>query len=101
MRLAALPEGLGSLTALHSLTIRDCNRLAALPEGMINLTALQSLSMHDCDLLNALPEGFFNLTALRKLHISIWKLESLPEGHWQPQSSSESGPILHPLDGPP
>jgi len=66
-KLTALPESLGQLTQLQSLRILD-NQLTALPESIGQLTQLQSLMLNS-NQLTALPESLTELKALRKLYL--------------------------------
>lgn len=45
---SALPEQLGRLSALHDLTITNCENLSQLPAGVQYLSGLQHLHLHNC-----------------------------------------------------
>lgn len=62
-----LPKGMQYLTSLHSLTIES--HLEALPDWIGCLSSLQSLSINKCDRIESLPESIRMLTSLSNLEI--------------------------------
>jgi len=50
-----LPEGIGELKALTSLSLCHCANLTSLPDSMMGLSALRHLSLYRCADLRALP----------------------------------------------
>ncbi|BAS93754.1 putative disease resistance protein RGA3 [Oryza sativa Japonica Group] len=85
-----LPEGLGCLGALRSLSIDYNPRLKSLPPSIQRLSNLTRLYLGTNDSLTTLPEGMHNLTALNDL--AIWNcpsLKALPEGLQQRLHSLE------------
>ncbi|KAH7835991.1 hypothetical protein Vadar_031816 [Vaccinium darrowii] len=77
--LTSLPDWLGKLSSLQSLTIEYCRKIQSLPEALQHATSLQSLSIHDLE-LTSLPDGLGKLSSLQSLTISdCWKIQSLPE----------------------
>jgi len=53
--LRALPEALGALHALKTLTLQDFKALEALPVSIARLTSLENLLFNDCAKLHELP----------------------------------------------
>ncbi|KAL2941307.1 Disease resistance protein RGA2 [Bienertia sinuspersici] len=64
-----LPKGMQYLTCLKTLKLEGCVNLKALPEWIGCLSSLQSLSLTGSPALTSLPQGIQNLTSLRKLKI--------------------------------
>ena len=79
-QLITLPEQIGNLTALTGLSFGH-NQLTTLPEQIGNLTALRSLNLYD-NQLTTLPAEIGNLTALTGLGLSDNQLTTLPEQIW-------------------
>ncbi|CAB4268090.1 unnamed protein product [Prunus armeniaca] len=77
-------EGIGNLTLLQELSIKNFPNLVSLPDqGMGRLISLQRLHISDCPKLTSLPEGIGNLTVLQKLSIiDCPNLVSLPDQGW-------------------
>ncbi len=75
--LTELPESLGQLTQLQTLSLSH-NKLTALPESLGQLTQLQTLDL-SYNQLTALPESLGQLTQLQNLDLSDNKLTALPE----------------------
>ena len=67
--LMALPDSIGHLTALKSLSLLLC-ALTRLPESMGQLTALQDLNLTLCTHLVELPDSMGQLTALQRLDLT-------------------------------
>ena len=59
LRLAAVPDSIGQLTALTSLDLHD-NQLTAIPDSIGQLTALTELFLHD-NQLTAIPDSIGQL----------------------------------------
>nr|XP_019710397.1 putative disease resistance protein RGA1 [Elaeis guineensis] len=79
--ISSLPEGLGRLTALEILQIRDLPKLSSLPRGTEGFTALHSLQIINLPKLSSLPLGMEGFTALHSLQIiNLPTLSSLPQG---------------------
>ncbi len=76
-QLSALPESVGKLTKLESLSLNN-NQLSALPESVGKLTKLESLSL-DNNQLSALPESVGKLNKLQHLYLNNNQLSALPE----------------------
>lgn len=53
--LASLPESVGALTALESLSMRYCNALTGLPDTLSTLRMLRFLDLENCTALQELP----------------------------------------------
>jgi hypothetical protein len=64
-----LPECLGNLCALQTLSLYRCKGLKRLPESLGNCTALEHLSIHKSRELESLPDSFCNLTNLKSLDL--------------------------------
>ncbi len=77
MRLTALPEGIGELSALTELDL-SANQLTALPEEIGQLSALTYLDLRE-NQLTELPEEIVQLSALTYLYLSANQLTELPE----------------------
>jgi len=76
-QLTALPESLGQLTQLQKLDLAN-NQLTVLPESLGQLTQLQTLDLYD-NQLTALPESLGQLTQLQNLDLDNNHLTALPE----------------------
>jgi len=76
-QLTALPESLGQLTQLQKLNLAR-NQLTVLPESLGQLTQLQTLDLYD-NQLTALPESLDQLTQLQNLYLANNQLTVLPE----------------------
>ncbi|CAI5978284.1 unnamed protein product [Closterium sp. NIES-64] len=76
---ARFPEGVGSLTALRSLSIRvSCIR--ALPHTLSRLRSLTSLKLDGCSSLRQLPDGLGQLKKLQHLEVAgSFHMQSLPD----------------------
>ncbi|XP_061366093.1 putative disease resistance protein RGA3 [Gastrolobium bilobum] len=79
-KLKALPDELGSLSALQQLDISYCPELECFPEHVLQgLTSLRSLHIWFCEKLKSLSEGVGHLTCLESLEIlRCPELVSLP-----------------------
>ena len=81
--LRSLPESVGVLTGLTSLTLSMCGAIESLPDSVGALTALTSLNLSDCRQLQSLPESVGALAVLTSLNLGRCReLPSLPESIW-------------------
>jgi len=76
-QLQTLPESIGNLKTLESLTL-DRNQLSTLPESIGNLKSLKSLYLSD-NQLSSLPESTTKLKSLQTLWLACNRLHNLPE----------------------
>lgn len=74
--LSEIPEMLGQLTALETLSLNN-NRLMQVPAVLGQLRALRALSLSN-NQLTTLPSGLGQLTALHTLYLDNNQLSSLP-----------------------
>ena len=75
-----LPEDIGELETLTTLSLSGCGSLSSLEDNIGQLSNLTSLTLSGCKLLTNLPEGFGNLSGLTSLDLSnCEKLEHLSE----------------------
>lgn len=65
----SLPESLGQLKKLKTLSIRSCRGLKALPESLGDLQLLQVLDLQDCCQLAVLPQSCRQLSSLHTLQV--------------------------------
>lgn len=65
-----LPESIGCLSRLTSLTVSGCDELLEVPDSIGCLTALQELAVKKCMLLCALPASLAGLGALKTLTLN-------------------------------
>lgn len=75
--LERLPESLGELDLLQTLTIEG-NGLERLCNGIRHLSTLEKLKINSTR-LESLPRGLGKLQSLRKMTISVQRLQSLPD----------------------
>ena len=68
-----LPESLGRLTGLKTLTLLGCDRLKSLPNSMSQMVALETLKLSDCCYLRSLPDSISQWVALKYLDLSDCK----------------------------
>ncbi|XP_021753233.1 disease resistance protein RGA2-like [Chenopodium quinoa] len=68
-KVVKLPRGIGCLSSLHSLEIKDCDNLESLTPLIGGLSSLQSLTIDCCSNLKRMPEEMRHLTSLTKLRI--------------------------------
>ncbi|XP_030512513.2 putative disease resistance protein RGA3 [Rhodamnia argentea] len=80
-------SGIGCLTSLRWLIIRDCENLEALFDDIQSLTLLRKLFISACPKLASLPQGIKNLKALEDLWICNCESLTLPEGESNEPSS--------------
>ena len=73
-----IPEWIGTLTGLKSLTFRYCNAINTVPDSICNLVNLQKLYLQHTS-ITALPEDIGNLVNLKELSISHTNITNLPE----------------------
>ena len=76
-QISAIPECIGNLTNLQRLNLSD-TRISVLPESIGNLTNLQRLDLNDTR-ISVLPESIGNLTSLQSLDLSLTRISALPE----------------------
>ena len=76
--LKALPVGLGNLTALRTLELRDCPGLKALPVELENLTGLEDLDLMGCTGLEEVPAWVMDLPSLR-VPFEDWRVRVVDE----------------------
>jgi len=76
-QIQTLPESIGKLKSLESLTLYD-NHLSSLPESIGNLSFLTTLNLND-NQLTALPESIGNLKSLETLVLTSNQLKNLPD----------------------
>jgi internalin A len=76
-KLTELPESIGQLTQLQTLSLLG-NQLTRLPEFICQLTQLRSLSLSD-NQLTELPESIGQLSQLQNLYVSYNQLTEVPE----------------------
>ena len=68
--LRQLPDFLGGLCSLRKLFLKHLHGLISLPQSMCRLTSLEELYCCNCRSMKFLPEGIRDLTALRYLWIN-------------------------------
>ncbi|KAL3351096.1 hypothetical protein AABB24_019614 [Solanum stoloniferum] len=64
-----LPESLGYLTSVHSLSLGNCNLRGPIPESISNLTRIESLYLDGNSLNGTIPSGMFSLPSLSYLSL--------------------------------
>ncbi|WVZ54682.1 hypothetical protein U9M48_005445 [Paspalum notatum var. saurae] len=80
LSLRKLPECLGAIGSLQKLSIWNCNNLSSLPQSMGQLTSLQVLEIKGCPALHQLPECLGELSSLRTLHVEgLCNIKSFPQ----------------------
>jgi Leucine-rich repeat (LRR) protein len=72
-----IPESIGQLSALKSLTLEDMHLLKMLPSSLWRLNKLESLTLNNLE-ITALPEEMGQLKALKSLTLSILYIKGLP-----------------------
>ncbi|XP_069148370.1 receptor-like protein Cf-9 [Solanum lycopersicum] len=65
-----LPESVGYLTSLHSLSLKKCNLRGPIPESLSNLTHILDMDLSDNSLNGTIPSGMFSLPSLNRLVLS-------------------------------
>ncbi|KAH0708085.1 hypothetical protein KY284_009512 [Solanum tuberosum] len=66
-----LPKSIGYLTAVHSLSLPNCNLRGPILESLSNLTRIEHLYLQDNSLNGTIPSGMFSrLPSLSRLHLS-------------------------------
>ncbi|MBN1802271.1 MAG: hypothetical protein JW891_12240 [Candidatus Lokiarchaeota archaeon] len=78
-RLSELPESIGELTFLSSLTVLRCTKLEKIPESIKNLHLLKRLSISGNNSLKSIPMALGELNSLEVLNLSNNKLELVPD----------------------
>jgi Leucine-rich repeat (LRR) protein len=79
--LRVLPEAIGQLTRLRTLSLKSNPEMRTLPEGLFLLEKLEVLHLSQCG-LRALPEAIGQLTGLRTLNLSRNDWQNLPARLW-------------------
>ncbi|RYF12267.1 MAG: leucine-rich repeat domain-containing protein [Deltaproteobacteria bacterium] len=75
-----LPDALGELTNLMSLTVSGWDKLSRLPEGLGNLSHLERLDLSSSPCLTQLPANFGRLRNLRELNLcGAESLQQVPD----------------------
>nr|POF02620.1 isoform 1 of protein suppressor of npr1-1, constitutive 1 [Quercus suber] len=64
------PSSIEGLTALNSLTLKDCTNLVCLPSTICSLNSLERLNLCGCSNFDNLPENLGNLKGLYHLDLS-------------------------------
>ncbi|XP_049381441.1 receptor-like protein Cf-9 [Solanum stenotomum] len=64
-----LPESLGYLISVHSLSLGNCNLRGPIPESISNLTRIESLYLDGNSLNGTIPSGMFSLPSLSYLSL--------------------------------
>ena len=77
--LEELPESIGALSSLTKLNIYACQRLKRLPNSIGNLAVLDDLFLGDCNELERLPESIGNLNALEVLAVVSCRTLHIPD----------------------
>ncbi|KAK9123451.1 hypothetical protein Sjap_013053 [Stephania japonica] len=81
--LKALPQELGNLTSLETLSIRHCYELVSMPQLQLHLmTSLKKLTISDCPKLKFEFHGLRHLTSLQDLSIIECPGVEIPKGNW-------------------
>ncbi|KAK4725717.1 hypothetical protein R3W88_030634 [Solanum pinnatisectum] len=65
-----LPEYIGYLTSVRSLSLSDCNLRGPIPESISNLTRIEYLFLYNNSLNGTIPSGVFSLPSLTYLVLS-------------------------------
>ncbi|KAH0733739.1 hypothetical protein KY285_009446 [Solanum tuberosum] len=65
-----LPESIGYLTSVHSLSLKNCNLRGPIPESLLNLTCIEDLDLQYNSLNGTIPSGMFSLPSLSRLVLS-------------------------------
>ncbi len=76
-KLKTLPESIGNLTSLRSLSLRD-NNLITIPDSIGNLTSLEYINFRS-NRLETIPESIGNLKFLKYLVLRNNPLKSIPD----------------------
>lgn len=77
-RLSALPEGIGKLVNLQTLTLAACTELSALPDTIGNLSRLNFLDISECLNIRKFPEQFGELCCLQTLCVIGCPISEVP-----------------------
>ena len=89
LRLTAVPDSIGQLTALTELYLNS-NQLTVIPDSIGQLTALTRLSLNS-NQLTVIPESIGQLTALTELDLNGNQLTVIPESIGQLTALTELG----------
>ncbi|XP_023918694.2 disease resistance protein RPV1-like, partial [Quercus suber] len=72
------PSSIEGLTALISLTLRDCKNLVCLPSTICSLSSLRCLNLCGCSNFDNLPENLGNLKGLYNFDLSGTAIKEFP-----------------------
>jgi len=86
-----------SLPSLEELRIHDCAALRALPENLGDVPHLNTLTLMDLPALQELPTSLCNARKLRHMRIECDNLKPPSEQHLPPNLSEESQKSLSEL----
>ncbi|KAM0023272.1 putative leucine-rich repeat domain superfamily [Helianthus debilis subsp. tardiflorus] len=89
-RINQLPDSIGNLSDLHSLSLTNCSNLRSLPNSICKLKSLRTLRLTDCLNLQELPEKLGDLHHLEDIGVSGTRITQLPD-------SIQRMPYLHTL----
>jgi len=79
-KLEEMPDTLGRMTSLESLTIAECLKLKTVPASIGRMTSLESLMIDYCPELKTVPASIGQLGTLKHLTIGgLHKLEAMPD----------------------
>lgn len=79
----SLPDSIGDLTALESLTLDYCQSLDTLPKAIKKLSKLRALEASYTAALEALPDEIGSLGALEVLTLTNGGLKKVPAALWK------------------
>ncbi|WMV22719.1 hypothetical protein MTR67_016104, partial [Solanum verrucosum] len=82
-----LPESLGYLTSVHSISLRNCNLRGPIPESLLNLTQIEDLDLWTNFLNGTIPSWMFSrLPSLSRLILSNNHFSGQLENHFKSNS---------------
>ncbi|MFS8012470.1 putative leucine-rich repeat domain superfamily [Helianthus anomalus] len=74
-----LPDSIGYLTRLESLTLSGCKKLKKLPTSICNLTSVSVLHLERCSSLENFPDELGDWKGLSGIYASNTKIKQLPD----------------------